>query len=307
MKNTKKAFASGKGSAQYAENQRRRIDRLWSIYDAKQERPSFFNDMSRYFSTIKRTLSNASKNLETTKKSMTSNSVTFSKKAMSSSPTRPLRVLVAGEANGHITEAFRKLGHEAFSSDLLPTTGGHPEWHIQGDVRDILHHPWDLVIAHPPCQDLSNSGAKHWAAKRADGRQRNSINFFLHFTDQKPYLDHVPHVAIENPTGIMSTIYKKPTQWIEPHQFGHAATKKTGLWLKGLPKLTPTNQLSESEWKTYHTFPSGKRMQTWQYEQSLLPKSKRSAARARTFQGIADAMAKQWSSHIINQRIKDGS
>lgn len=147
-----------------------------------------------------------------------------------------MRVLVACEESQEVCKAFRELGHEAYSCDIQDCSGGHPEWHIKRDVLEILNDGWDLVIAHPPCTDLAVSGARWFAEKRADGRQQRSIEFFMRFADCK-----CDHVAIENPVGIMSTVWRKPDQIIQPWMFGHGETKKTCLWLKNLPKLVPTD------------------------------------------------------------------
>lgn len=186
-----------------------------------------------------------------------------------------MRVLIACEESQTVCKAFRALGHEAISCDLLPCSGGHPEWHVCGDVLPLLREPWDMVIAFPPCTDLCVSGARWFAAKRADGRQQASIDFFLEFTR----LEHVPRVAIENPVGIMSRLYRKPDQIIQPWQFGHGETKATCLWLKGLPKLAPTNIVD------------GRAGNVWR----MPPGPDRARLRSKTFEGIALAMAKQWS------------
>lgn len=199
---------------------------------------------------------------------------------------RRLRVLVACEESQAVTAAFRALGHEAYSCDLKPASGGHPEWHFQADVLPMLRVRWDLVIAHPPCTHLATSGARHFAQKRADGRQQQGIDFFMHFTRLScPW-------AIENPVGIMSSVYRKPDQIVQPWQHGYPATKATCLWLNGLPALVPTDVVSRG---VVVTFPSsGKRMSRWAYDLSCLPQRERAQARSRTFPGIAMAMATQW-------------
>ena len=154
-----------------------------------------------------------------------------------------MRILVACEESQSVANAFRDRAQEAYSCDLLPCSGGHPEWHIQGDVVGLLSERWDLVIAFPPCTDLAASGARYFAEKRKDGRQQASIEFFMRFTD----LPHVPRVAIENPIGIMSTYWRKPDQIIQPWMFGHPESKATCLWLKGLPPLRPTRVLAPPE------------------------------------------------------------
>ena len=183
-----------------------------------------------------------------------------------------MKVLVACEESQAVTIEFRKLGHEAYSCDVQPCSGGYPEWHIQGDVIAQLHKGWDLVIAFPPCTDLAVSGARWFKEKRADGRQQKAIDFFMLF----PNLD-CPY-SIENPIGIMSTQWRKPDQIIQPWQFGHGETKATCLWLNGLPLLEPTNIVE------------GREQRIWK----MAPGPNRSKERSKTFPGIADAMAAQW-------------
>lgn len=194
-----------------------------------------------------------------------------------------MRVLVACEESQEVCKAFRAHGHEAYSCDIQECSGGHPEWHLQVDVLEILKMRWDLIIAHPPCTDLSVSGARWFAQKRADGRQQRSIDFFMKFTN----LD-CPRVAIENPVCIMSTVWRKPDQIIQPWQFGHGETKATCLWLKGLPTLKPTNIVS------------GREQRVWK----MPPSSERAKARSKTFPGIALAMAEQWGKCVDNFDIK---
>ena len=183
-----------------------------------------------------------------------------------------MRVLVACEFSGVVRDAFIKKGQEAMSCDLLPTEAPGP--HYQGDVRDVLHFPWDLMIAHPPCTHLSVSGARHFDAKRMIGKQQASVSFFLSLAKAD-----IPRIAIENPVCIMSSLWRRPDQVIQPWQFGHGETKATCLWLKGLPPLLPTNVVDGREARVHRMPPSADR---WK-------------ERSRTFQGIADAMADQWS------------
>lgn len=193
-----------------------------------------------------------------------------------------MRVLCACEESQAVTAELRKLGHIAYSCDLLPTSGRHPEWHIQADALEVVKLDWDMVLAFPPCTHLAVSGARHFAQKQRDGRQDMGVGFFKAFTA----LDHVPRVAIENPVGIMSNLYRKPDQIIHPWMFGHPEQKATCLWLKGLPKLEPTNdvsaqmaQLPKSERERIHHMP---------------PSPERSKQRSKTYPGIARAMATQW-------------
>ena len=198
-----------------------------------------------------------------------------------------MRVLVACEYSGRVRQAFRALGHDAWSCDLLPAEDGLC-WHLKGDavkwaedgcppdphkLMEYLLMPWDLMIAFPPCTDLCSSGARWFSEKRADGRQKAAVNFFMSLANAK-----IKRIAIENPIGIMSRRWRKPDQIIQPWQFGHGETKATCLWLKNLPKLTPTNIVDGREAKVHRMSPGPNR---WK-------------ERSRTYQGIADAMAQQW-------------
>ena len=191
-----------------------------------------------------------------------------------------MKVLVACEYSGIVREAFASKGHDAWSCDLLPTDQPSNK-HIQGDVLEIINNDWDLIIAHPPCTHLSVSGAARWAEKVADGRQQAAIKFV-----EDIWNANCPFIAIENPVGALSTRSKlgKASQYIQPYEFGHAEQKKTGLWLKGLPKLIPTDVIDVSN------LPDNQRQRL-----HYLPPSKdRWKIRSTTFQGIADAMADQW-------------
>lgn len=186
-----------------------------------------------------------------------------------------MRVLVACEYSGVVREAFAAKGHDAWSCDLLPTEqpGQHYMEDIFGPSSDILNLGWDLVIAHPPCTHLSVSGARHFAAKREDGRQQHAIDFFMRFANLP-----CAKIAIENPVSIMSTVWRRPDQIIHPWQFGHGETKATCLWLKGLQPLVPTDIVAGRE-NRIHRMP---------------PTQDRWKKRSRTYQGIADAFADQW-------------
>jgi len=186
-----------------------------------------------------------------------------------------MRVLIACEFSGIVREAFRARGHDAWSCDLLPSEIPGP--HIQDNVLRHLGYEWDLVIAHPPCTDLAVSGARYFEQKRKDGRQQTSVDFFMAFTRLKYKW------AIENPVGIMSRLYRKPDQIIQPWQFGHGETKATCLWLKGLPLLQPTN-IVEGRKPRVHREPPGP--DRWKN-------------RSRMYEGIADAMAEQWGEVAI--------
>lgn len=221
-----------------------------------------------------------------------------------------MNVLIACEESQTVCVEMRKLGHNAFSCDILECSGGHPEWHIQGDVLPLLNgfcsfetmdgtkhridSKWDLIIAHPPCTDLSSSG--QWAYSRGfkdTNLREKSVAFFMEFVNAD-----CERIAIENPVGIMSTRYRKPNQVIHPWQFGHNAEKSTCLWLKGLPNLMPTTTekpvLEYFEWVDKKTGKK-KRMQKWMYENRCSGnKEKKARLASKTFEGIGRAMAAQW-------------
>jgi site-specific DNA-cytosine methylase len=203
------------------------------------------------------------------------------------------RILIACEESQAVTKAFRKLGYEAFSCDLLPCSGGHPEWHYQEDIFEVIKKGWDLMIAFPPCTDLAVSGARHFERKIADGSQQKSIEFFMNIINAD-----VEKIAVENPIGIMSGKYRKPNQIIQPWMFGDKAQKSTCLWLKNLPNLQPTDIVEKGEFFEF-TSKKGekKRMPMWYYKalQEAKTPEQRRTLRSKTFQGIADAMAEQWS------------
>tara|TARA_S200002703_G_scaffold159045_1_gene171245 strand:+ start:2464 stop:3027 length:564 start_codon:yes stop_codon:yes gene_type:complete len=185
-----------------------------------------------------------------------------------------MKVLIACEYTGSVRDAFIEQGHEAMSCDILPTESPGP--HYEGDVFDVIDCPWDLMIAHPPCTHLSVSGARHFAAKKLDGRQQAGASFFMKLQRAS---EHIPMTATENPVCIMSTLWRKPDQTIQPWQFGHGETKATCLWLKGLPLLTPTD-IVEGRESRIHNMP---------------PSAERGKLRSATYPGIAKAMASQWN------------
>jgi hypothetical protein len=204
--------------------------------------------------------------------------------------TDQLLVLVACEESQAVTKEFRKLGHYAFSCDILPPSGGHPEWHIRDDVLGHIDKGcWDLIIAFPPCTHLAVSGAAWFEEKRKDGRQQKAIDFFMQFANAD-----CEHIAIENPISIMSTQWRKPDQYIQPYEFGHMEQKKTCLWLKNLPPLKPTNNVYDEMMK----LPKNERERI----HYLPPSPDRSKLRSKTFQGVAKAMAEQWSKYINAER-----
>lgn len=225
---------------------------------------------------------------------------------------KKLRILVGCEESQAVTKELRALGHDAYSCDLLPCSGGHPEWHLQSDIFNIINKGgwtmserltqvkldrWDMLICFPPCTDLAVSGARHFERKIADGSQQKSIEFFMALANC-----NIPHIAIENPIGIMSKVWRKPDQIIQPWQFGDKAQKSTCLWLKGLPKLIPTDIVEKGEFFEF-TSKKGekKRMPMWYYKALLDAKTpeQRRTLRSKTFGGIAKAMATQWTDYVL--------
>lgn len=233
-----------------------------------------------------------------------------------------MKVLVACEESQRVCTEFRKLGHEAYSCDIKPCSGGHPEWHIQDDVLPLLngncdfqtvngdvHHligKWDMIIAFPPCTHLAVSGARHFEKKRANGRQRKGIEFFCKFFEADCDL-----VSIENPVNIISGDYIpkwfpdlaekyklpiKPTQIIQPYEFGDPHKKTTCLWLKGLPKLQPTNIVDPK--LVSYICKSGKKVTFSEYMVRGFENGDRAKHRSKTFPGIAKAMAEQWGNNV---------
>lgn len=216
-----------------------------------------------------------------------------------------MKVLVACEESQRVCIAFRKRGHEAYSCDIQEPSGGHPEWHILGDALKAIDggrittmdgktHDigrWDLLIAHPPCIYLTLAGNKWFKPEFADRfpdrqkQRKEAVEFFMAFANAD-----CDRIAIENPVGIMSSQWRKPDQYIEPYMYGDPEKKKTGLWLKGLSLLKPTNIV---EPVIIHC-KSGANEPRWHIETMNLPKEERSRIRSRTFTGIAEAMAEQW-------------
>ena len=193
-----------------------------------------------------------------------------------------MRVLVACEYSGVVREAFRKRGHDAYSCDLLPADDGS-QYHFEGDCWPIIAQGWDLIIMHPPCTALAVSGNAHYGTGKPKNHLRaEAIEWTLSLYDHAK--QHAPRVAFENPVGVLPV---KPTQYVQPYQFGHPESKKTGLWLHNLPPLTDTNTLPKPErgyWD--NQTPSG--------QNKLAPSADRWKIRSTTYQGIADAMAEQW-------------
>lgn len=228
-----------------------------------------------------------------------------------------MNVLIACEESQRVCMAFRAKGHNAFSCDIMECSGGHPEWHIQADVIPLLNgfcefktmdgqthkitSKWDMIIAFPPCTHLAVSGAAWFEKKRADGRQREGIEFFCQFLNVD-----CERVVVENPVGIISGDYIpkhfpdmakkyglpiKPAQTIQPWMFGDPFEKKTCLWLRGLPPLESINAVEPPE---RAKFASGKTMPAWYADAWRLPPDERAKIRSKTFPGIAKAMAEQW-------------
>lgn len=223
-------------------------------------------------------------------------------------------ILIACEESQRVCNAFRKKGHETYSCDILEPSGEHPEWHIQGDVLPLLNNPpyqfttmdgekhivnkWDLIIAHPPCTYLTVTGNRWFNVEKYGEKalerielRKEAIDFFMAFVNA-----NCDYIAVENPVGIMSTTYRKPDQYIQPWWFGDPFEKKTGLWLKNLPLLKKTNEVTPEE---RQQLASGKSMPTWY---SNAPKKERSKIRAKTFPGFAEAMAQQWGDFLKERK-----
>jgi len=192
-----------------------------------------------------------------------------------------MRVLVACEYSGTVRDAFRARGFDAWSCDLLPTDAD-PRWHIQVDVLPLAYSgDWDLMVAHHPCTHLAVSGARHFAAKRADGRQQAALDFVQKLLDAP-----IEYIALEKPISIISSQIRKPDQIIQPWQFGHGETKATCLWLDNLPKLKATDIVEGREARVHR----------------LPPTADRWKLRSTTYRGIADAMADQWGDFLHIER-----
>ena len=226
-----------------------------------------------------------------------------------------MKVLVACEESQRVCIEFRKLGHEAYSCDIEPCSGGHPEWHIQDDVLPLLngncdfktvngdlYHligKWDMIIAFPPCTYLTVTGNRWFNVERYGKKaiqryefRKNAIDFFMAFANAD-----CEKIVIENPVGpvgVMSSEWRKPNQIINPWQFGDSYEKKTCLWLKGVSELKPTNIV---EIPPRIKYDSGKSMPSWYAEAWHLPKEERAKIRSKTFPGIAKAMAEQWGNN----------
>jgi hypothetical protein len=188
-----------------------------------------------------------------------------------------MKVLVACEESQAVTIAFRELGHEAYSCDLYPCSGSHPEWHLQQDVIPLLAEKWDLMIAHPPCTFLCRHRSR-WEEEK--GLAEAGKEFFMKILNS-----NIPRICVENPVPLKKWGLPPYTQIIQPWQFGHDYSKKTCLWLRGLPPLRETNRVEI----TYYITPNGRKFTAGWYK---TPRN--SKARSKTFFGIARAMAQQW-------------
>jgi hypothetical protein len=215
-----------------------------------------------------------------------------------------LRILVACEESQAVTKEFRQLGLEAYSCDIQPCSGGYPDWHIEVDaIEEAYSGKYIAMIAFPPCTHLAVSGAAWFEQKRKDGRQQEGIDFFMKIVNSP-----IKHIAVENPIGIMSKIYKKPTQVIQPYYFGDKAQKTTCLWLKNLPMLYHNDKPNLFDQNVTHVKPDGNviygnKMYSWAANKWYKNAEERSRERSKTFPGIAKAMAIQWSEYILNNNL----
>ena len=210
-----------------------------------------------------------------------------------------MKILVACEESQAVTKELRRLGHEAYSCDIIECSGGHPEWHLKQDVIPLLKERWDMILAFPPCTYLTVTGNRWFneerygnKAKERKKERRKAADFFLAFANAD-----CEKIAIENPIGYMSTAYRKPSQIIHPWMFGDAERKATCLWLKGLPNLEPTNIVEPRVIR----YKNGKGTDSpWHMDTMSLPPNERAKARSKTFPGIAKAMAEQWAGKAEN-------
>lgn len=217
---------------------------------------------------------------------------------------RQIKILIACEESDEVRGRFEKLGFDAWSCDLQENRNPNAK-HYKGDVFDIINEGWDVMIAFPPCTHLAVSGAAWFEKKRKDGRQQEGIDFFIKMVNAP-----IKHIAIENPIGIMSRLYRKPDQIIQPYYFGDKAQKTTCLWLKNLPKLYHNDKQnlfdsvithsSKGEFKEWIDSKTGKikRQSLFYAESRSLKPDERSKVRSKTFPGIAEAMANQWSNYL---------
>ncbi len=212
-----------------------------------------------------------------------------------------MKILVACEESQAVTIELRKLGHEAFSNDIIECSGGHSEWHIKDDSIKVaydLSYKWDLMIAFPPCTHLAVSGAAWFKDKIADGRQQDGIDFFM--TLMKAPIEKI---ALENPIGIMSGIYRQPDQIIQPYEYGDEAQKSTCLWLKNLNKLEPTNIVGKGKFSTWIDSKTGKIKRKSEFMEKGFKPNERGKHRSKTFPGIAKAMADQFTKPLKQYKL----
>jgi len=197
-----------------------------------------------------------------------------------------MKILVACEESQAVTKEFRFRGHEAYSCDILKCSGGHPEWHLKDDVFTFCHRPWDMMIAFPPCTYLTTTANRSFLSnpKRWDKRL-DAVKFVWKLMNAP-----IDKIAIENPKGVLSSHIRKPDQYIQPYEHGHTDSKMTGLWLKNLPKLKPTNIVEPER----ITAPSGKRMSKKHWQNPSTNNPEAAKLRSKTYPGIAKAMAEQW-------------
>lgn len=216
-----------------------------------------------------------------------------------------MKILIACEESQEVCKAFRKLGVEAYSCDLLPCSGERPEWHLQQDIFEVINKNWDMIIAFPPCTYLTNAGMCNLTRKGATDEYKANR---LRLRDEAMkfakiiYNNECRLIAIENPVGYLSTGWRKPDQIIKPYEYGHSVNKKTCLWLKGLPKLKPTNIVDKDEITIWNG--TGKKISKW-YKETLKQGNGNlkevSKIRSKTFEGIAKAMAEQWTLFFKNK------
>lgn len=212
-----------------------------------------------------------------------------------------MRVLIGCERSRVVASAFEQRGHEVLSCDLESARKGGA--HFLGDVLDVIDFPWDLAIFHPPCTHTAVSGAKHFAAKREDGRLYAGVSFIMSLVRRSM---HIPAVVIEQPVSILSSLWRKPDQTIQPWMFGHAETKATCLWLRGCPPLVPTNVVEPDFMRkpdgSYYTDAKGKRYSRIHFMSGRKGNQERAELRSETYSGVAEAMAVQWSGSLNLER-----
>lgn len=219
---------------------------------------------------------------------------------------KQIKILIACEESDEVRSRFEKLGFDAWSCDLQENRNPKAK-HYKGDIFEIINNGWDVMIAFPPCTHLAVSGSQWFAEKQKDGRQQEGIDFFMKMVNAP-----INHIAIENPIGIMSKLYRKPDQIIQPYYFGDQAQKSTCLWLKNLPRLFHNDRpnlfndqvthVGKGQFFEFISKSGKKKKQPLWYKEALsLNKEERSKVRSKTFPGIAEAMANQWGSYLLNK------